>query len=459
MRNTENNEDEKFHSRLESDVFEIIKKQLENTALTIASNKTFKTYQSSIECDLIIYKGGAVYVVIEVTYYTKQEHLYSVKFPKLQRKVESLNARYGVITDGDSSYLFDRHKVGNDVPLRKMSLPEIVNKISKQIKALSINAYANEIKSIFYKNTKLHLPHNSKLQTLISSKEFEDSLEFDNKDSIRFKTNQNCVSYEQGIMYALVGSEKIKKVCRYTSLSTIFEMINNSSIRLSGLASMNDPTEMFYAESVIDGKEGLISILDTNTVKDLNKRFILSLTDISRIDDLTMWRLYGDDAKGVCLVFEMAKSYEENIFAINSVSYGKEKSHPELNFLKSVKDEIFEKYGLRFDFKSMSIWKHYFKPYEYKIENEVRMLMHDENMECIANRGWMLSKPYNIVSPWIEIELNGINNPLILKEIILGPKCPEIDTNKVQIEEMIRESEKLNGQSIKVELSKIENYR
>lgn len=33
-----------------------------------------------------------------------------------------------------------------------------------------------------------------------------------------------------------------------------------------------------------------------------DKKFITSFTD--SIDDLNMWRFYGEDAKGVCMIFK-----------------------------------------------------------------------------------------------------------------------------------------------------------
>lgn len=64
---------------------------------------------------------------------------------------------------------------------------------------------------------------------------------------------------------------------------------------------MNDKTEIVFLEEYIRNyKEDFDEECDKYLFAD--KEFITSFT--TRIDDLDMWRLYGDNARGVCMVFE-----------------------------------------------------------------------------------------------------------------------------------------------------------
>jgi len=82
----------------------------------------------------------------------------------------------------------------------------------------------------------------------------------------------------------------------------------------------------------------------------------------------------------------------------------------------------------------------------------------------------------NIFNPFIDFKLNDIEFPLELREIVLGPNCPEKNLNKVQLEELIRQKRRVkksikdeNGDDqetnvysidkLKVEVSSINNYR
>ena len=92
------------------------------------------------------------------------------------------------------------------------------------------------------------------------------------------------------------------------------------------------------------------------------------------------------------------------------------------------------------------------KPKDYKIEAEVRVLYENKK---IKKPHWFLAKPINVLSSYIDVELND-DFPLKLKEIILGPKCPEKETNRDQLNVLLK---RMDFENVKVDFSKIDNYR
>jgi hypothetical protein len=189
---------------------------------------------------------------------------------------------------------------------------------------------------------------------------------------------------------------------------------------------------------------------------------------LERIDDLTLWRLYSDDAKGVCLVFDIKKSNLNKHVLLQKVKYADENGkHKELDFLKQIKVEVERLTGFEFEFRKFGYWKHFFKANDYAIEEEVRLLIIDNGKLDKLKTDWVLTDTHSIVNPIIDFRINNNSFPIHLRTILLGPKCPEKETNYVQIEEMIRRKKKeikdnnydSNLNNLKVELSSIKHYR
>ena len=102
---------------------------------------------------------------------------------------------------------------------------------------------------------------------------------------------------------------KGERLYRYMSNEAFFRIIYSSdeyqrtlTYGLSSICSMNDRWEYSFGR---DSKNNRIYFRDSS-VRDTH---IMSLSKVSPRGTLDMWRLYGDDAKGICLEFEvMAKS-------------------------------------------------------------------------------------------------------------------------------------------------------
>ena len=255
---------------------------------------------------------------------------------------------------------------------------------------------------------------------------------------------------------------------RYTTLDTLFATINHRTIRLNGLAGMNDKSEIKYVEEIID--EDFEPYKTLKDIEELNRRFILCSSTLP--DDLMQWRLYGDDCKGACMVFEYAKTKNIPGLQVRKINYGINKNgenyHPELELLSYIINGIKNNVEESFQFRALTIWKHFFKSYEYAPEQEVRLLIITSKNDSIKGeilngdeihslkKEWNLTYTHKIANPYITIEIDDSDLPLKFNEIILGSKCPEISINKNQFKQFLRDK-KLLG--VQIRESKINNYR
>lgn len=280
---------------------------------------------------------------------------------------------------------------------------------------------------------------------------------------------------EQKMLSTLLGSNKFSKVCRYTSLDSLMRIVSEQKISLCSIVGMNDRSECSYAAKKIgevrDSAEAG-EMLDKS-----DSCFIMSCVEEKMKDDLTMWRLYGDDGKGVCLTFNVRsdekegcekkngdeKEGEEFKMAFAKVSYAREDNkHPELDFIRELLYDRTDKgHGLRLKYKD--VWEHFFKPHEYASENETRLLVRKKSDD--ENDGgevkWIKTYSDGIICKLISYDFRKgeCKLPIELESVMLGPKCPESDINVVQLKRYI-ESQNLNiSQNFKVEKSTIKTYR
>lgn len=257
-------------------------------------------------------------------------------------------------------------------------------------------------------------------------------------------------------------------IYRYTTLDTVFSTIKYTSIRLNGIVGMNDTSEVGYVESYLDN--GFVPMDNITDVEQINNRFIFCSSVLR--DDLMQWRLYGDDCKGACLKFRVKKSSLLSGLQLRKISYGIEKDgknyHPELVLVAEIIKAVKELHKQSVQFRALGIWKHFFKSFEYSPEKEVRLLLIRTNTESIKGerlvdeqphsikKDWCLTTSHQIINPFVTIALDDDAIPFELKEIMLGPKCPEIIANKKQFTQLLRER---NLDNVTTEISRIKNYR
>lgn len=304
------------------------------------------------------------------------------------------------------------------------------------------------------------------------------------KTELSFNSQENTIELpdesEHYLYKALLNPErKVDSFCRYISLSGLFRMLNNKTVSLTGLVGMNDRSESDYAKNYIlelskkeTGKTQQIPFIDElnisnsnqkGIISDGNQYYILSCSDVSLYDDLMMWKMYGNDAKGACIKYKIdqnALNDTNSMFAF--ISYAdKSYQHLELNFIYSLLKTDFD--GIKIKLNYFDIWEHFFKPHEYYREKEVRLLL--KQIPTKETR-WIL--PENgIMTPIIEFSINKNDNPrhlpifpLIMTDIMLGPKVENADFVKNQIEQMIAIHKTLdNRHNCKVVLTSIKTYR
>lgn len=250
----------------------------------------------------------------------------------------------------------------------------------------------------------------------------------------------NVYAIEDKIFEILVGGQFCgERLCRYTSLYSLYRTINEQSQSMCSIVCMNDKTETDYVTNWVGNNNSSLF-----TAKEANGCYILSCCDQSQSDDLTFWRLYGDDGNGVCINYKVNRDILQP-FIIAPVCYANENGeHPELDFIKNMlKTQIHHR---RLILHRFQVWKHFFKPYEYSIEKEIRLLFH---CDCQSNetdefrntfqppfrRKWIYNDTYNILAPIVTFGIKNSYNkfPLEIESIILGPKTSERLVNKGQI--------------------------
>lgn len=277
-------------------------------------------------------------------------------------------------------------------------------------------------------------------------------------------TTNSCYATEEkdehGFFKALLSTYDKDYICRYTTYEALERILRDKKQSVCSIVCMNDKSECYYADAYLakrnKAKFGKKVEVD---YKKVNKCMISSCTHIRLADKLSLWRMYADDGKGVCLKFKINKNLlKEKGFHLFCVDYAYDEKgkHWILDLLAHIRKMKIIDYT--FDFEEWHIWRHFFKPSHYDDEYEVRLLYFNEDTDRFK---WIKTGDSQILAPVVEFEITENNNefPLELSEIILGPKFPEVETNAEQIR-YFKELQKIkeNG-DCPVTLSKIKGYR
>ena len=233
------------------------------------------------------------------------------------------------------------------------------------------------------------------------------------------------------------------EIAKYTTLDTLVAVLQSGKMRMNSIVSMNDKTEIGFLEEYIRNyKEDFDKYLFAD------KEFITSFT--TRIDDLDMWRLYGDNARGVCMVFERINKDSDELF---NISYIAEKSDV-LEKIAKLQD-VLKDNSIRFRMNLLKKYQHFLKLSDYSSESECRLMVNSEKTD-----GWFINRDNGILTPYIEkklvreVEEDNIY-PFRLSGIILGPASRELTANMMQILYMANQCQ----YSLFVKQSKITSYR
>lgn len=255
---------------------------------------------------------------------------------------------------------------------------------------------------------------------------------------------------EQQMLVGLMPIRDIEtdEIAKYTTFDTLVAILQSGKMRMNSIVSMNDKTETDFLEDYIRNyKDEYEREFDKYLFAD--KEFITSFT--TRIDELDMWRLYGDNARGVCMVFERKDKSNDELYKIKYV-------HSESESLKRVSDllEALEEKTIRFRMNLLQKNRHFLKQSDYNAEDEYRLLVNSGRPD-----GWFINRDNGILTPYIERNLKKseqtVDNkyPFRLSRIILGPAIWEKYANIMQVFYMGHQ----NGYYLDVSESKIDSYR
>lgn len=429
--------------------------------------KATKPTQRNLPFDISIKIGRKTVAIIE---FKAQLYFKTIDFTSIENYTSKNNIRYYIISDGIDFIIYDRRNLNIKEKINFNKLVEIIQRKEEvDLPKLRV-AIARKIKEIIINSNFKFLKE--RIDSLMNK--LLNSIDFSELDYTFFFKGHNDINNIENLIFRLLLKEDkpLEKIFRYTTLNTIFSMLSNNSYRMNCLVGMNDTTEVNYAENYITGETLDYTLAHWQTIDSYNRRFISSCS--LKEDDLTQWRLYADDSKGVCLTFNINAELLNTKFILKRISYGHEdNSHPELDLIKQIITSLREEFDIDFEFRTLSTWRHFFKPSDYSIEKEVRLLyiLNDADVK----KGWVLTNSHNILNPFVEFKLNDMEMPIDLTSIILGPKSPEKEINRKQFEQYIRELRRKrttieeNGNQIEVDvyniprltvsISKIKNYR
>lgn len=403
--------------------------------------------------DYVITKDGVIIAVVEVTRNAIADEGFRQRLANIAR---IFSCAFGVIYCSDTEELLVldvRENKSYDVPYKLIQTFEGFKNVlyDKSSTIPAQDDWAREIQKIIDEAKDLRYTDAGLKALEVLQKKH---IEFDQVTKRCWVEDKN---EEHDFFKTLLRPYGNEDICRYTTYGSLERILREKKQSVCSIVCMNDETECYYADDYITnhGDEKVKEALSMN-YEELNDCQISSCTDIKMADNLSMWRMYGDDAKGVCLKFKVRKDLlDTKFFFLYYVSYADEHNkHKELDLIAKLKEVKIGEYS--FEFKTWYIWKHFFKPVHYKEEKEARLLYFRQKGDQLK---WV--KADSIMAPVIEFSIeNGKKEyPLVLSEIMLGPKFPESKTNVVQIEYW----KKLQGieeeDSCKVVESKIKGYR
>lgn len=256
---------------------------------------------------------------------------------------------------------------------------------------------------------------------------------------------------------------RFNKLVKFSTLRSIHTLLEKQTQNMCSLVCMNDPNEVEYAFEYIKRQwkgEDLSKLLNNND--DSNNAFIISGSKDGKENDLTMWRLYGDDTKGVCVKYKLdIEAAFKNGFYFAPVCYGQTaKSHIELDFVR-------ELLSAGFHIQKWTLWRHFFKDYAYKVEDEIRLL-YTPKLGDEPDIMWFTDDRTKIYAPMVLFKIGKNENgekmdpkfPLTIEKIYLGANQPAKTTNEKQFEKRFREVKIFTENTSAVfECSGVTNYR
>lgn len=383
---------------------------------------------------------------------------------KIQKAAFATQTTWCFICSSEKIYylkLFGKSKEWLEKKLTSRNIKELLSKNEGNNNA-NVGVSVEDVR-----NTWLEILNEVGLDNIDSLKDFINESSF----TVKNESSYYCLDekLEDGLFTSILGPCKEEYLCRFTSLASIFRSCNEKKQSMCCLVCMNDKSEINYAANKTQSTQ--------TTMEENNACYIMSCCSDIKRDDFTMMRLYGDDGRGVCIRYKVDYSkLIKDRFILAPISYARDKyqNHPELDFINSIQKKKIKEKQLRLN--RWHIWQHFFKPFEYKDECEIRLLFFDKcidketenhGMNSIPKfrRKWIHESNFGIITPILLFDIGKNENvfPLVINGITIGRKDKEFAINVDQLTMLIRNSgiEYDNARSISdiVEPSSIEHYR
>lgn len=369
----------------------------------------------------------------------------------LSRTFDVQGVRYSILTDGEEFWIWTKE---TEEYVNK-EFDEVLEYIKNGLPVLGEKPTMEEIsKAISDAATKAKLKQHNAIKAFIDKNRTRNLFKTDAATGwIEFSTP----SAEDSFFSHLLNGRIPTKLCRFTTRHNLFLLLKDGKQNMCSIVCMNDKSEENYA----DKKAGLGESWGVTQLEN-NNCFILSLMSQDKSDDLTMWRLYGDDAKGVCMNYEIKEKKRgrklPGDFYISCVSYGESnKSHPELDFLLGI--TLINLKHWQFHFNRWHIWKHFFKSFRFRDEHEVRLLYLSDGKKK-EDKQWIENIESGIVSKMLLFPMIPTNTfPLTLTNVIVGPKAPEPKKIAEQFSFMVNQEWSAYTPPLLIRQSDIKEYR
>lgn len=351
----------------------------------------------------------------------------------LGRLIHSYQNTAFILTDGGTAILHHEERRMHE----KLSLGQALNKIILTESQEGVKVSLDEIKQCLqealnvFKRDQYTEGKGEKWTSLsiwFTSLQ-ENDIEYDSQESSYIYLSDDAERY---FFKILLGTYNKCDLVKYGSARAIENILQYKTMNMCSIACMNDPQEGIYANDYME--------IEPREEDKSNVAFIISGCHGELDDNLTMWRLYGDDAKGVSIKFNIHKEKLNSEFYLAPISYSEnEETHFELDIIKQLLTQK-HKGDWKFTIKNWHIWKHFFKKHIYSDEKEVRLLYIPKNFDHEKDGRWFNDDKTSIHAEMALFKLTDLNSPfpLTLNKIRLGPKFPAKEINVAQYNQHFR---------------------
>lgn len=210
------------------------------------------------------------------------------------------------------------------------------------------------------------------------------------------------------------------KFVHFTTQNKIEKIISSEVIKLFNLSKQNDPLEFKFAANTLE-------INEKYSEKTQKRIYSLSMCESDMYENLTLWRLYGENTKGVGIIIEITNDpIKWKHYHLSTIQYG---LCDKIETYKQKRKEFEWKNNFRFPL-SLDRFLAFHKSDYFKDEKEVRLIHYIDDINPIS--AFPKAIDYDHLPEYISLELQNQNVKKIdtkfcdeipqirISEIILG---------------------------------------